>query len=138
MTDSHPMAKAQSPRAPAGIVARSVTAVQFQGPLPPPELLKGYDDILPGSANRILTMAEGEQTHRHGMEERSMKYGASIAVIGQLFGFLLALTILGGAMYLLATGKNIAGFGTLIPAICGLVALFMVGKKNSESAQPSK
>ena len=36
----------------------------FSGPLPPPELFKQYEEILPGSANRILKMAEKEQNIR--------------------------------------------------------------------------
>jgi hypothetical protein len=30
----------------------------FQGPLPPPAILRGYDDFIPGAAERIIAMAE--------------------------------------------------------------------------------
>ena len=33
----------------------------FSGPIPPPQFLEGYERVLPGSADRILTMAENEQ-----------------------------------------------------------------------------
>jgi len=32
-------------------------SVQFSGTLPPPAVLKVYDDIIPGGAERILVMA---------------------------------------------------------------------------------
>jgi uncharacterized membrane protein len=35
-----------------------IAATRFSGPLPPPEALAKYNDILPGAADRIITMAE--------------------------------------------------------------------------------
>lgn len=41
-------------------VARMVAAVRmFRGPLPPPEALKGYNDVVPGSGREIVEMASG-------------------------------------------------------------------------------
>lgn len=31
---------------------------EFSGPMPPPSILSGYEKILPGAADRILSMAE--------------------------------------------------------------------------------
>lgn len=36
----------------------------FVGPIPPPDILQGYDNILPGLADRIVSMAEAEGNHR--------------------------------------------------------------------------
>jgi|GEM_PF-2319512 len=36
----------------------------FSGPLPPPGMFLKYDQALPGSADRILTLAENEQSIR--------------------------------------------------------------------------
>lgn len=46
---------------------RSVT---FCGPLPPPEILQQYNEILPGAANRIITMAEEQSSHRRILESK--------------------------------------------------------------------
>ncbi|MFZ1318475.1 MAG: DUF2335 domain-containing protein [Candidatus Nitrotoga sp.] len=43
-----------------------------QGPLPTPEDLKHYDDLLPGAAERIFRMAEIEQQHRHEQESKAI------------------------------------------------------------------
>lgn len=37
----------------------------FSGPLPAPDVPRGYDELLPGAAERIIRMAEKEQTHTH-------------------------------------------------------------------------
>jgi uncharacterized membrane protein len=39
-------------------VVHEVVAASFQGPLPPPSILRGYDEITPGAAERIIAMAE--------------------------------------------------------------------------------
>jgi uncharacterized membrane protein len=39
-------------------------AISFSGPLPPPELLRKYDDLHPGLAERIIVMAEKEAEHK--------------------------------------------------------------------------
>lgn len=125
----------------SGIGLRSVTTAvhqQFQGPLPPPEMLKGYDQTLPGSAHRILTMAEGEQIHRHVMEERSLKYGVSITVVGQLFGLIIALVVVIGGFVLIFFDKTLAGLITLLPSLGGLVMLFIYGKNPPRGTTPSK
>lgn len=41
-----------------------VEAAWFSGPLPPPTMYGEYERTLPGSAERILVMAEKEQDHR--------------------------------------------------------------------------
>lgn len=35
--------------------------VMYQGPLPTPEAFAGYDNVLPGAAERILSLAENDQ-----------------------------------------------------------------------------
>jgi uncharacterized membrane protein len=67
------------------------------GPLPPPETVERYEFVLPGSFDRILTMAEREQQNKFE-QNRS---GWVFAHCGQIFGFvtiviyfaILALTV---------------------------------------------
>lgn len=42
--------------------------LQYQGPIPPPDVLKQYDSVMPGLAARIIAMAEQEATHRRTIE----------------------------------------------------------------------
>jgi len=39
-----------------------------EGPLPPPAILQQYDTVVPGAAERIIAMAEGEVAHRRSIE----------------------------------------------------------------------
>jgi uncharacterized membrane protein len=45
-------------------------AVSFSGPLPPPEVLQNYNQITPGAADRIISMAEKQSQHRQESEMR--------------------------------------------------------------------
>lgn len=35
---------------------------EYSGPIPPPNIIKGYEQVLPGSADRILKMAEKQSS----------------------------------------------------------------------------
>ena len=39
----------------------------YQGPLPPPDYLSAYNRAVPDAADRIIKMAECEQSHAHDM-----------------------------------------------------------------------
>lgn len=49
------------------IIAREFSLTK-SGPLPDPEDFKKYEEVLPGSANRIMEMAEKNQQHRINLE----------------------------------------------------------------------
>lgn len=42
----------------------------FAGPIPPPDLLKGYEEVCPGAAQRIISMAEVQSEHRRALEKQ--------------------------------------------------------------------
>jgi len=67
----HLLHPAEADRVVAQVVAASET---FRGPLPHPRHLKDYDDIVPGSAAKIINMAYREQSHRHKMQWMEMIY----------------------------------------------------------------
>lgn len=60
--------------------------VEFSGPLPHPQTLRQYDEVLPGAAERILRMAEKQQDHRIGMDQsgvrRKLGTGSRLFVVG--------------------------------------------------------
>ena len=57
-------------------IGAQVTAQQFSGPVPHPEILRGYDQILPGAAERILRMAELDQKHQIKIESSAQYLAA--------------------------------------------------------------
>ena len=84
------------------------------GPLPSPSLFGKYDEILPGSANRILEHFEREQHHRHGQENRALDFQNKWVSRGQHLGFTLGISAIIGSAVCAYFGQT-------------LVAIFVVG-----------
>jgi uncharacterized membrane protein len=110
----------------------------FSGPLPPPEILQGYEAACPGAAERILRMAEDQGEHRRRLEDRTLEAGIEgmrrsfyEARIGQLCAFLISAFFLGCGTYAVIQGKEIAGgiFGTF--GLSSIVASFILGRSRA-------
>lgn len=104
-----------------------VTAYQQQtqlrvGPLPPAEELDHYNQVLPGSAERIVQMAEKQQVHMHKRETRDQ----IIVVFGQLTGLLMGLAGIGLAYYMV--WSETAGTSQVMWAIAGVISVALTGR----------
>lgn len=100
----------------------------FSGPMPPPEVLEGYERLVKGAAERILVMAESDAKHQQEIEFAALRAAEAEIKRGQLFGFVIGLTALGASMLALAMGSPaVAGVigGT---TVVGLVSVFIVGR----------
>ena len=53
--------------------------ITHSGPVPPAEEIARYEQVMPGAADRIFTMAEQEQKHRHQEESEQTASNARIA-----------------------------------------------------------
>lgn len=62
---------------------------EFSGPIPPPDIIEKYERILPGAADRIITMAEQQATHRQAMEKKMIESESRDGLLGIIFAFLL-------------------------------------------------
>ena len=109
---------------------------QFVGPIPPSGEFERYEAILPGSANRILAMAERSAAHRHQWEARvldideaAVKGGIGLQARGQCFAFILGLIVLVLGGYLMATGGEPKwGFTIILLDVLVLAGIFITGK----------
>ena len=114
----------------------------WHGPIPPPQTLEKYENILPGAADRILQLAEDEAQFRRVQSEQINKALAADMIAyrkevsrGQLCGLSVAL---GGliasliAAYLGATAIGVTVGGT---CLVGLVTAFLGSRRGSEPPQ---
>lgn len=101
----------------------------FKGPLPPPNLLKGYDEIVKNGAERIFKLAEKQSKHRITLEDHAIKEELTQSSRGQTFGFILGIVgLLLATLLAILDHETIAGiFGTT--TIVGLVTVFVVGRR---------
>lgn len=103
-------------------------SVSFRGPLPPPALFEHYEQILPGSADRIMTMAEKEQAHRIAWEQAELRTAATQAVGGQIMGFIGLLALVGGAVFCASIGQTEVALAFLGTAVLGVIARFVTNR----------
>lgn len=103
----------------------------FSGPLPHPDILKGYNDVVKDGAERILAMAEKQSHHRISLEDFAVREGFRQSKHGQIYGFIIGLVVLLLATYLGLNGHDwLAGvFGT--STIGAFLAAFVLGKKQA-------
>lgn len=113
------------------VVAATKTEIS-SGPLPHPDLVKGYDDIIPNGAERIMQMAEKEQENRFQERKEIRDANKEIAMSklkyvnrGQIMGFVLALIMLGLATLFVFTGHEGIAYFLFSIGMVSLVALFL-------------
>lgn len=126
----------------------AVSRASYSGPLPPWQQYQGYEQVLHGSADRILTMAELDQRHQIDMDRRSadldvqvQRTTTDIIRRGQWQGFALALVLLVGGIALVLAGQDVAGLaliGAELGGILGVYALRTFRQKQREDPPASE
>ena len=102
----------------------------YQGDLPHPDILKGYQDLDSDAAKKIIDNGIAESQHRREMEDKYLSGNIASHKLGQLFGFIIALVVIIGGIYLIATDKQIAGSILTGTTALGLIGLFTGNSQN--------
>lgn len=109
-------------------ITRQVQAFSFSGPLPPPQLLSQYNEVVPYGAERLMKMAEVQQTHRQDLEKTVVHGNVQSERRGQWMGLFISIFVITAGTYLAATGKQITG-GLLVGVdVVALASVFVYGK----------
>lgn len=100
----------------------SLEEITHEGPLPPPQMLDGYERVVQGAAERIIRMAELEQLHRQQLENKAIDSDVSVKnsfqitesfrikgifssdLRGQYLGAIVSVISVGGAIYTASHG----------------------------------
>lgn len=117
-----------------------------QGPIPPPEQLAKYEDIIPNGADRIMALAESEAVHRREMEHKIIDAQVVDAVAerserrnGQYLGFAIGIiALISGSYVATKGGQPIAGAFIGAGGVAGLVSVFIYGRKVSPKESPEE
>jgi uncharacterized membrane protein len=110
----------------------------FSGPLPHPEVLRGYEELVPGAAERLLKMAEEQARHRQGLERIVVAGGSRRANIGMWLGFIISIVVLALSAALILKGHEVAG--TVIGSVdlVSLATVFVVGRVDQRTERVQK
>jgi uncharacterized membrane protein len=106
----------------------------FTGPLPHPLHLKAYEQIAPGAANKIITLAEEQAKHRRELEKAVIISDIHNERRGMNYAFLLTLVMMLIGGFLVYNGKSVIGFLSIFaPAIFGASSFYY--KKRNEKKE---
>jgi uncharacterized membrane protein len=108
------------------------------GPLPSPEQLAQYNQVLPGLAERIVAMAEKQSGHRQDIEGRVVRSNIRNATIGQFLAFVLGAGTIGGSIWLVSIGRSLEGVSGVVMAIGSLLWAFVSGKRSQRAELDQK
>jgi uncharacterized membrane protein len=94
-----------------------IARATYQGPLPLPHMLAQYDEVVPGAADRIITMAESQSKDRQKMESSVIAAGIKDSLLGLISAFLIGVTtVVGGTICVL---KGVSTGGTILSGSAG-------------------
>jgi len=102
---------------------------QFSGPLPPPDELAKYNNALPDGAERIMTMAERQQSHRINMESKVINGDSARSTLGLILGFVIVLFLGGSGVWLLYLGKDVTGLALIFTPLATLAGIFVITQR---------
>ncbi len=109
------------------VLTKSIT---YEGAVPPPEMLREFDKIIPNGADRFMKMAENQTEHRIRQEKQLLNSELNKEKLGLIFGFIISLLGLSCSVFLAYNGNNTGAGIFAIPAVAGLVNAFLnIGKK---------
>jgi uncharacterized membrane protein len=114
----------------------------FSGPLPPPAVLKQYDDVAPGSAERIIMKFESQTEHRIRLESIVVWTGSIKELGGLVCGFTIAMTAIVGGIYTALQGLPFLGGSLSFTGLAALVGAFLMTTfwqpKEEDQATPTE
>ena len=74
-------------------------------------------------------MAESQHNHRQALEKTVVSSNVFSQKVGLILGFVIAMTAIGGGIWLSSKGMGGAGLTAIIGALAALVGVFVYGKK---------
>ena len=110
--------KEQAPARDAGL-SLELAEFSWRGPLPPPQVLRQINDIVPEGAERLMAQFERETRHRHLLERRAQNYPLFDQLAARGAALVFALACLGVAIHAINSNQPwVAGaFGAATAAI---------------------
>ncbi|VFU09864.1 DUF2335 domain-containing protein [Methylocella tundrae] len=107
----------------------TIEELGWAGPIPSPRTLQQFDDILPGSAERIFAQFEAEAAHRRRCEAEELRFRERESHVGQFLAGIFAVGAFGVTAFALHVGAySVAGLVGTTTVLTGVAAF--LNRKN--------
>lgn len=128
------------PTATHQVEQRTTFAAQFRSaPLPTPEEFARYEQVLPGSADRLIRQVELQSEHRRALETSVTNSNIANERRGMTIGAVLAAMFIIGGFAAVMTGHEVAGYaaiGWAAAQISGTYIVALLGKRKQLPPKP--
>ena len=108
----------------------------YQGDLPHPKILEGYNVLYPDAAKRIIENGIAETEHRRDMDKRYLNANIWAHNLGQVLGFIIAILIIAGGIYLILEDHQVSG--SILSGVSALGVIGMFTGNNSKNNNDKK
>lgn len=108
----------------------------FKGPIAHPRHLEHYEKVCPGAADRIIAMAENEQTARNDWVSKNQSAEHADKQRGMYCGLVAFFVLIAAAVFCGWIGQPILGGSFLATGVLGAVGLFINGRTNGNGSTP--
>ena len=123
-----------------------ISTTTYQGPIPHPDILKGFDALVPGTAKDLIDLAKSESAHRRDLESRALdanifaqkkqleiaEYQSKVVfrtdISGQTLGAITSIFCIAASTYLVLNGHERAAIILASIPISAIVKSFMPEK----------
>jgi len=117
-------------------------SLSWNAPIPPPDILRGYNEILPDGAERLFRQFEIEAAERREYMRRGQTHNLIVALSGRAAALVFALSALGVSAFALYLGHSVAAgviggttIAMVVAAFTGVPALL---RKRAEQRQDKR
>lgn len=100
----------------------------FTGPLPHPDILKGYEEVDESFPDRIFKLTEKDQEHRSDLENYVVRENFKLNNLGMWFALTIVILSMLAGTFLLYNNKDVAGLTTMFTPLIGIIGAFIYGK----------
>jgi uncharacterized membrane protein len=138
MVPTRQLDRTLDPQSPSTSIEARFQGEYFSGPIPPPNFLARYNEVVPNGAERIMAMAERQSAHREELEKQVVTGNLESQKQGNNRAFVLALVVILGGIYLMATGKSGWGFAAIITSLTSLVSVFAIARREQRKERVEK
>ena len=111
------------------LIQGQIQIKSYSGPIPSPEQLAEFETILPGLADRLVSMAENQSAHRIETEKFVVRSQQRQSGVGQVLAFIIAVLAICGGIYLTVIGHPEVGIVLSGGTVVSLVGIFVLGKR---------
>lgn len=110
----------------------------YNGPIPPPSILEGYDRLVPGSAKAIIENAHEQTHHRQTLESAVILGGVRRSDRGLLLGAALSITSIILGFIAIIRGHDVAGGTLATGSVVALASVFVYGTNSQRREREEK